>query len=333
MGVEELLDAEALTHYLATHAPGLGVRTVQAVDRFSNGLSSLSCRIQVDTETGPTTWVLRAEPDHGVIPPYDIAWEAALLRRLGAAELPVAAVVHVETDDRPLGRRFALMSYIEGEAYRSLDERLSADAELRTTVARQFVEMLARIHQVRDHGLPSFADGASSARAFVAVCRRRLADTEVMPRPLLRHALDVLDRSAPECERLVLLHGDYRLPNLKWHDGRIVGILDWELARVGDPAADLAFTQTVGAGPCAIENELADYYTELTGNRIDERRVVYYQMFELLKSCIIGLAGARDLVEGGTDLRLLSVAGLGATAEGMVSVMETLLDRLEAVDS
>jgi aminoglycoside phosphotransferase (APT) family kinase protein len=225
------------------------------------------------------------------------------------------------------------MSYIEGEAYRSLDERLSADPELRTSVTRQFVEMLARIHQVRDHGLPGFADGPSSARAFVAVCRRRLADTEVMPRPLLRHALDVLERSAPDCERLVLLHGDYRLPNLKWRDGRIVGILDWELARVGDPAADLAFTQTVGAGPCAIENELAEYYTELTGNEIDERRIAYYQMFELLKSCIIGLAGARDLVEGGSDLRLLSVAGLGATAEGMVSVMETLLEQMGAVTS
>jgi aminoglycoside phosphotransferase (APT) family kinase protein len=332
MGVEELLDAGALEHYLTTRAPALGVCTVHAVDRFSSGLSSLSCRIEVDTETGPATWVLRAEPDHGVIPPYDIAREAELLRHLGATDLPVADVVHVETDERAFGRRFALMSYIEGEAYRSVDERLDNDAELRATVARQFVEMLARIHQVEDHGLARFADGPSSARAFVAVCRTRLADTEVMPKPLLRHALDVLDRRAPECDRLVLLHGDYRLPNLKWRDGRIVGILDWELARVGDPAADLAFSQTVGAGPCAIENELADYYTELTGNRVDQRRIVYYQMFELLKSCIIGLAGARDLVEGGSDLRLLSVAGLGATAEGVVSIMETMLENLEAVE-
>lgn len=333
MGVEELLDAEALAGYFTARAPSLGVRSVNAVDRFSSGLSSLSCRVQVVTEGGPATWVLRAEPDHGVIPPYDIGREAALLRNLHAAGLPVAEVVHVETDSAAFGRRFALMSFIEGEAYRSLDERLKDESEVREGIRRQFVETLARIHQVQDHGLPGYADGPSSARAFVAVCRRRLAETELMPRPLLRHALDVLDREAPECERLVLLHGDYRLPNLKWRDGRIVGVLDWELARVGDPAADLAFSQTVGAGPCAIENDLADYYTELTGNHVDQRRILYYQMFELLKSCIIGLAGAHDVAAGGSDLRLLSVAGLGATAEGIVSLMETLLARLEAVET
>jgi|GEM_PF-1175791 len=324
---------ERLEEYLSRRAPALGTRRVNAVERFPNGLSSLSCRVEAETDNGPVTWVLRAEPEHGVIPPYDIAAECRLVERVGAAGLPVPAVLHVESDPAELGSRFALMSFVEGEGYRSADPRFETDTAIVPALGLRFVEMLARIHGVRGHGLTAHADAASAARAFVAVCRRRLAETEVLPRPLIRHALDVLDRRAPEGDKTVLLHGDYRLPNLKWRDGEIVGILDWELARVGDPASDLAFTQLVGAGPCAIEGDLADYYVELTGNVVDDRRIAYYQMLEMVKSTVIGLAGARDIVQGGSDLRLLSVAGLAASAEPVISMLETMLDRVEEVSA
>jgi aminoglycoside phosphotransferase (APT) family kinase protein len=328
-----LLDPDEFQEYFSSYAPHLGVQRVLAVDRFSNGLSSLSCRVDVETDAGPVTWALRAEPEHGVIPPYDIVWETRLLSAVGNSGLPVPEVVHVEADEAPFGHRFALTSFIEGEGYQATDARFAEQGDLARTLQMRFVEMLARIHQIRDHGLGTFEDGPSSARAMVAVCRQRLADTEVLPRPLLRHALDVLDQKAPDCDQLVLLHGDYRLPNLKWRDGEIVGILDWELARVGDPVSDLAFTQTVGAGPCAIQDELADYYCELTGNTIDERRIAYYQMLEMTKSCIIGLAGAHDLRSGGNDLRLMSVAGLAATADAVVSLLESQLEIVEGIDS
>ncbi len=329
-------DAERLEEYLARRAPRLGARRVVRVERFPNGLSSLSCRVDVETDDGPAVWVLRAEPEHGVIPPYDIEGECGLVARVGAAGLPVPDVLHVETDASELGGRFAVMGYVDGESYRSADPRLTEDPEAAHAIGRRFVEMLARVHGVRDHGLPVHADARASARALVEVCRRRLDETELLPKPLIRHALEVLDRCAPDYATTVLLHGDYRLPNLKWRDGEIVGILDWELARVGDPAGDVAFTQLVGAGPCAIENELADYYVELTGHVLDEYRVTYYQMLEMVKSTVIGLAGARDIVNGGTDLRLLSVAGLAASAEPVISMLETMLEaqmaRLEEVN-
>ena len=78
-----------------------------------------------------------------------------------------------------------------------------------------------------------------------------------------------------------LLHGDFRLPNLKWHEGKLSGILDWELATVGDPLADIAFTQTIGQGLCAVKDALADRYSERTGIEIDERRLAYYRLLEM----------------------------------------------------
>jgi aminoglycoside phosphotransferase (APT) family kinase protein len=323
-----LFDLDSLEKYLTSESAQLGVRRVLAVERVPAGLSSLSSRVEVETASGPASWVLRAEPEHGVIPPYDIAREYDLLSRLGPQGLPVPRTVHLEGDPAALGARFMLMEYVPGEVYRSTDPRLAEDPELERTLQRGFVETLAQVHSVADHGVPVPADVPASARELVDVCRMRLEETSLQPRPILTHALDVLDDLAPEGDRLVLLHGDYRLPNLKWHSGRISGILDWELARVGDPHSDIAFTQTVGAGSCAVLGDLAEHYQQLTGFEIDPVRIVYYQALEMAKSAIIGLAAARDLANGGSDLRLISVAGLAATGESVISM---LLDQLQSL--
>jgi aminoglycoside phosphotransferase (APT) family kinase protein len=329
VGEEGLLDTGCLERYLRDAAPGLGVRAVTAVTRFPAGLSSLSCRVDALTDDGPLAMVIRAEPVHGVIPPYDIVAEHDLLTRVAAAGLPVPRVLHIEADPAVFGTRFMLMSFVEGEIYRSADPRFETDASLVANLQTRFVETLAAVHAVTDHGRGPFADAAEAARAEVAVCRRRLERTSVLVDPVLEHALDVLDRHAPPGDRVVLLHGDFRLPNLKWRDGRIVGILDWELARLGDPLGDIAFTQTVGMGICSVTGDLLDRYVTLTGADVDERRLTYYHALELTKSTIIGLAAARDLVEGGDDLRLLSVAGLAGSAVPIVGMLEQQISAVE----
>lgn len=316
---------------LRAGAPGLGVDRVVSVERLTTGLSSKSYRVCAETTRGAATWVMRVEPKHGVIPPYDIPREYHLLAEMGEAGLPVPEVLHLERDAAAVGGRFMLMSFVEGEVYRSSDARLVEDQELRTSMQSQFVETLARIHEAPQTVFPPFHDGPTAARAQVATCRRRLAETELLPNPFVRHILDVLDERAPEAQRLVLLHGDYRLPNLMWRDGKIEGILDWELAAVGDPLCDIAFTQTVGAGPCSIHGDLADQYSQLTGVEMDERRMSYCRLLEMTKSLIIGAASASDLAHGGTDLRLLSVAALSSAGQPMLAALEEqLVEFLEA---
>ena len=323
--------AAPLEKALKENAPRLGVERVLSVERYTSGLSSQSYGVDVETAEGPIRWVMRVEPEHGVIPPYDIAREYRLLRDVHEAGLPAPGVVHLEEDASVVGGRFMLMTFVEGIIYRSMDPRLEADPALLANMQEHFVEMLARIHETPQSVLPSYTTGEEAARGEVAVCRRRLLETELLPSPILRHALDVLDRHAPPAQRIALLHGDYRLPNLIWKDGEISGVLDWELARVGDPLSDLAFTQTIGRGPCSIEGELATRYGERTGIEIDERRLLYYRLLEMVKGTIIGLAGAYDLAHGGTDLRLLSVARLAAAGQAMMGILETQLEEfLEA---
>jgi aminoglycoside phosphotransferase (APT) family kinase protein len=328
MSTSQSAMAAPLEKALQSGAPRLGVQRILSVDRFTSGLSSQSYRVEAETSDGPATWVMRVEPEYGVIPPYDIAREYHLLSDVGAAGLPVPSVLHLEEDATVVGGRFILMSYVGGEIYKLRDPRLTADADLLASIQEQFVDTLARIHEAPQNVFPTYTDGREAARAQIAVCRRRMQETDLLPAPILRHALDLLDRLAPPAQRIGLLHGDYRLPNLKWQEGKLAGILDWELATVGDPLADIAFTQTIGLGSCSIDGELARRYCERTGIEIDERRIAYHRLLEMVKGSIIGRAGAYDLAHGGDDLRLLSVAAVATVGQPMLVHLEAQIEQL-----
>jgi aminoglycoside phosphotransferase (APT) family kinase protein len=311
--------------------PQLKLERVLSVERLTSGLSSQSYCVSAETADGPTRWVMRVEPEFGVIPPYDIGREYRLMREVRNAGLPAPEVLHLEEDAAVVGGRFVLMAYVEGDVYRNMDPRLAEDPERLASMQEQFVEMMARVHETPQSVLPGYSSGEEAARGEVAACRRRLLTTQLLPSPVLRHALDVLDEYAPPAQRITLLHGDFRLPNLMWKDGAISGVLDWELARMGDPLSDLAFTQTVGKGPCSIENELAERYSERTGIEADPRRLMYYRFLEMVKGSIIGMAGAYDIAKGGTDLRLISVSMIAAAGQAMMGMLEAQLEEfLEA---
>ena len=320
-GVEQRLEAT-----LRADAKSLKLRSVNRVERLTSGLSSQSYRVEAETDDGPALWVMRVEPEFGVIPPYDIGREYRLLRDLESADLPVPRMLHLCEDASVVGGRFLLMSFIEGTIYRSQDERLTADEALCANMQERFVEMMARVHRAEQSVFPLPKTGEEAARAQLAICRDRMKRTELIPSPVLRHAIDLLDREAPPAQRIGLLHGDYRLPNLMWKDGEISGILDWELAAVGDPHADIAFSQTVGRGPCSVEGPLADHYSKISGIEIDPKKVVYYKLLEMVKSTIIGLAGAHDLAQGGSDLRLLSVATIALSGQAVFGALERELE-------
>ena len=316
--------AEPLEVGLKRGAPSLSLERIVSVDRFASGLSSQSYCVEAETAAGPTRWVMRIEPEFGVIPPYDIAREYRLLEEMGVAGLEVPQMLYLEEDKSVVGGRFMLMSFVEGEIYQSMDPRLADSPDL-PEIQEAFIETLVRIHATKQTVLRGYASGRDAARGEVAVCRKRLLTTEMVPAPVMRHALDVLDEHAPEAERFGLLHGDYRLPNLKWNGTRISGVLDWELARVGDPLSDLAFTQTVGLGHCSIEGDLAVRYGELAGIEIDPKKIKYYRFLELVKGSIIGHAGAYDLANGGDDLRLMSVTTIAAAGQAMMGALEAQL--------
>jgi aminoglycoside phosphotransferase (APT) family kinase protein len=166
--------------------------------------------------------------------PQIAADEFRLLQILQSAGLPIPAPYYVDQSGQIFPTPYIVIEYIEGASEFALD----AVANLIPQLAAQ----LAQIHSIH----PS-----SAGIAFLPQQAQRYA-RKLSQRPAK------LDRSLQEGrirERLEsigpvsqhnpnrLLHGDFWPGNLLWKNGRLVGVIDWEDAAIGDPLADVANTR------------------------------------------------------------------------------------------
>jgi aminoglycoside phosphotransferase (APT) family kinase protein len=224
---------------LARLAPRLSPTATTAVNarRLSGGASLETWAFDLDDGT---PLILRRRPDGAVMretaPP--LAIEAALIVAAARTGAPVPVVVHVcETDDG-LGEAF-VMGRLEGE---TLGKRIARDAAfdaVRPGLAYRCGQVLAQIHAAPLTALPPLAisDARDELARYEEVYRQFGAE-----RPVFEAAFRWLEASAPAPVAPVLVHGDFRNGNLMIHpEGGLVGVLDWELAHLGDPAEDLGW--------------------------------------------------------------------------------------------
>lgn len=206
--------------------------------RLSGGASLETWAFDLDDGT---PLILRRRPD-GALPrdtALPLASEAALIRAADAVGAPTPHVVRVCEPDDALGEAY-VMRRLEGETLGRRIVRDEAFADVRPGLARRCGEVLARIHAIPTEGLPPLA--TSDARGELARYEglyRQMGGQ----RPILEAAFRWLSDIAPPApERPVLVHGDFRNGNLMIHPEQgLVGVLDWELAHLGDPAEDLGW--------------------------------------------------------------------------------------------
>ncbi len=185
--------------------------------------------------------ILRRRPDGAAMreTALPLASEAALIRAADAAGAPAPSVVHVCAPEDGLGEAY-VMRRLEGETLGRRIARDEAFTNVRSGLARRCGEVLAKIHAVPTEALPPLAtsDARGELARYEAIYRQLGAE-----RPILEAAFRWLEAIAPPPpERPVLVHGDFRNGNLMIHPEQgLVGVLDWELAHLGDPAEDLGW--------------------------------------------------------------------------------------------
>jgi aminoglycoside phosphotransferase (APT) family kinase protein len=109
------------------------------------------------------------------------------------------------------------------------------------------IAVLARIHALdwRTHGLEFLGTAANPTAAMDAQLDYWAGYFEwartAEPQPILTHALAWLRRKRPAPERTTLCWGDSRLGNMLFDNFEVTAVLDWEMAFLGDPEADLAW--------------------------------------------------------------------------------------------
>jgi aminoglycoside phosphotransferase (APT) family kinase protein len=177
---------------------------------------------------------------------HDVAREWRVTRALQYSAVPVPPAVALCEDPAVLGAPFAVTGFVPGEVVRTraqLDAYTSRELESCVT---ELVRVLADLHSINvaEVGL----DGLGRPHGFLArqvglwwrqwneVKRRDLADATRLHARLLA-ALP--GRSA----HIGVVHGDYRIDNtlVDGEDiGKVLAVIDWELATVGDVQTDIA---------------------------------------------------------------------------------------------
>lgn len=231
-------DEARLAAYLAEHLPGF--KPPLTVQQFRSGASPTFLL------HGPgQNFVLRkrAVPRKGLDIAGSIARDHGLLTAIHAAGLPVGQPRLLCADGGITGWPFYLLDYVPGRHFR--DPNLPGmDAKQRHALYEAMAAAMAQIHAlpVTQTGLPANGSGRDYLVRQIDMLSsqyRANRTDEIAP---MQRLLDWLPANVPDEDGAALMHGNFRLENLVFHasEPRVVSVLDWDLALIGHPLADLA---------------------------------------------------------------------------------------------
>ncbi len=237
----EELDVAAVDRWLRTIAPGLAPG-LPAVTQYSGGASNWTYRLRYANRD----LVLRRPPaGTKARSAHDMAREYRVQSALKPVFPLVPTMVGLCQDPSVLGADFYVMERIEGLVPRA---RLPEVARLGPDGARRLgealVDRLVDLHAVDPAaaGLASLGKGPGYPRRQVEGWSDRYLRARTWNVPSFADVRRWLAERIPADAGTCVIHNDWRLDNVvldRAEPTRIVGVLDWEMATVGDPLMDL----------------------------------------------------------------------------------------------
>ncbi|MFM9936439.1 MAG: phosphotransferase family protein, partial [Novosphingobium sp.] len=265
--------AEGLTRVMAR----IGLqRSVGGLQRLSGGANMQSWLFSAADEA----FVLRRAPSAEWVAgrQLDMAKEAAVIRCARAGGVIAPEVVAELGPEDDLGFGF-IMRCVAGSP--DPDNALSSPPGLLDEIAAA----MARVHALDPADLPFLPvlEPAAGVEALAVQFDEAGGD-----RPPIAFGLAWLRANLPPPAPLVVLHGDLRIGNIMVDQGHLSGVLDWELAHLGDAHEDLAFgcmtvwrfgrldKQGFGLGSVT---DLAQAYEAAGGTRFDPARFRFWLVY------------------------------------------------------
>jgi len=301
----EALDAAVLGEYLARQLPGLVLPL--AVRQFPAGFSNLSYLLRA----GGREMVLR-RPPFGTRPKsgHDMGREFRVLSALAGHFAESPRPLHFCADESVIGAPFYVVERIRGIILRrDYPAELTPAPALVRAQQLALVDVLAKLHALdwRALGLAELGRPEGYVARQVEGWTRRYERARTGDAPDATAVTQWLAaHQPPDSPRPALIHNDYKLDNVVFDaadPARLIGVLDWEMATIGDPLMDLgcSLAYWVEAGDPTTLQETRMLPTQLPGS-LSRRQVLeryssqaglpavdfrFYRVFGLFRLAVI----------------------------------------------
>ncbi|MGH2758575.1 MAG: phosphotransferase family protein [Actinomycetota bacterium] len=330
------IEVDGVTEWIKTNIDG--VTPPLEFFRIKGGHSNLTYEI---TDDAGSKLVLRRPPLGHLLPTaHDMTREWRFISACHPTPVPVPPPLGFCADTDVTGAPFYVMGFVEGHVLHDATvAETSYDEPRRRIAGESFIDVLSDLHDVDpdDSGVGDIARKEGYVARQLKRWYSQWNASKTRELPLVDDLHETLSAKIPEQGPARIVHGDYRLGNcITSVDGPIAAVLDWEIATLGDPLADVGYVLSTwpepGEGGPAhrmspsivpgfpTKAELLERYANRSGR--DVSQINFYVAFSHWKSaCIVEgvyaryLGGALDTTGVQVDAFKLSVEMSAAWAE------------------
>jgi aminoglycoside phosphotransferase (APT) family kinase protein len=317
--------------------PFIGVDALPEVQQFRSGASNLTYLLQY-----PDRELVLRKPPAGMkaASAHDMKREFLIQSRLQPVYPLVPSMIALCDDQSVMGSDFYVMERVVGDIFRRDVPEGVTPADV-SVMADSLINGLVQLHAVDASILAELNKGPGYVQRQVEGWSKRYRNALTDDVPNGEKVMAWLEANRPDDVASCVIHGDWRIDNVVFDlkQARIVGVLDWELATVGDPLMDLgsalaywvdrdddpAFAalrrQPSHLPGMPTRDEFVAKYLEKSGVRCDD--FTFYEVFGLFRLAVIIQQIWARYVAGQTTNP--AFAGFGAACNTLINRAESKL--------
>ncbi len=240
-------DVPALERWMGEHIEGF-VAPLE-VEMFKGGQSNPTYKLI----TPNLTYVMRAKPGpkEKLLPSaHAIEREFKVMKALSSTRVPVAKMLALCEDESVIGRAFYIMEFVQGRVFWQQDLP-ELDTDIRSQIYDAMNQVIADLHsisvaEIKLIGLEDYGRAGNYFERQIGRWSKQYVASMTQPIPEMDLLIDWLPKhlpSGPQMDLVSIVHGDYRLDNLMFHQAlpQVQAVLDWELSTLGHPLADFSY--------------------------------------------------------------------------------------------
>lgn len=290
------------------------VLRVQNLQRIFGGASRETWRFQMvsigDGRECVHDLILRRDPASSLID-TERRREFAAYRAFEGTAVPVPKAWWLEEDARYLGSPFFVMEAVNGCEASPPKLMAAPYMQRHPQIALQTWSILGAIAKADPavlaggcHDVQTNSSWKIELDHWAGLVRGNAQE----PQPITEAAIRWLYAHPPSsAQRLSIVHGDYRIGNLLVApDGSLRAVLDWEMAHVGDPLEDLAwsinrswcFNRDDRVGGIAVRADAISIWESASGLVAEPKALLWWEIFSCVKGQAIWLGAARTFSDG-----------------------------------